>query len=117
MRPLPLIDLGFVDAVLVGVTLAFDLHVAQLLLGMSAGHVQRRHAVDHVHRQAEAVDLILDGQVKRRVDVALLLVAAHMQVPVVRAPVSKAMDQPRIAVEVENDRLIHGEEAIEVAVR
>src|SRR4051794_17403379 len=34
----------------------------------------------------------------------------------VGAPVSKAMDEVRISMEVEDDRLVHGEERIEIAI-
>src|SRR6266511_3237563 len=68
-RPCPLIGLGLVDTVLVGVALAVDLHVAQLLLDVRAGHVQARDPIDDVDREAEAVDLVADGQIERRVDV------------------------------------------------
>ena len=46
---------------------------------------------------------------------AFLLVAAHMNVVVAGAPVGQAVDQPRVAVEREDDRLVDREERIEVA--
>jgi hypothetical protein len=49
-RPLPVDDPGHVHAVLVRVVAALDLAVAELLLGVGAGHVQPRDAVDHVDR-------------------------------------------------------------------
>src|SRR5215467_11028009 len=73
--PGPLVELGHVDAVLVSVLLALELAVPQLLLGVGARALQRRDAVDDVHGQAEAIDLVLDGQIQRRVDVPPLLVA------------------------------------------
>src|SRR5262245_28800766 len=117
VRPLPLFDLGLIDAMLVGVVLAVDLPVAQLLLGVGPGHPQGGHAVDDVHGQAEAVNLVLDSQIKRRVDVPLFLVAAYVDVRMIGAPVGQAMDQRRIAVEIEDDRLINGEQTVEVPVR
>src|SRR5262249_12834501 len=87
--PGPLTEFGLVDPVLVGVALGVDLHVAQPLLGMGAGDLQARHAIDHVYREAEAVDLVLNGEIEWRVDVAPLLVAADVQVPVVGAPVGQ----------------------------
>ena len=47
---------------------------------------------------------------------ALLLVAAHVQVRVVRPPVGQPVDQPRVAVEGEDDRLVLGEQGVEVPV-
>jgi hypothetical protein len=74
---------------LVGVILALDLRVAELLLGMRPDHLQPWHTVDHIHRQTEPVDLILDRQLERRVDVAFLLAASNVQVVVVRTPVDR----------------------------
>ena len=67
---------------------------------------QARHPVDDVDHQVEAVHLVQDRELQRRVDVALLLVAAHVQVVVVVEAVGELVDQPRIAVEVEDDRLV-----------
>ena len=47
---------------------------------------------------------------------ALLLVAAHVEVVVVGAAVGQPVDQPRVAVVGEDDRLVGGEERVEVAV-
>jgi hypothetical protein len=44
-----------------------------------------RHAVDHVDHQIEAVDLVDDGELERGVDIALLLVAPHVQVVALRS--------------------------------
>src|SRR4029450_603472 len=107
--PRPLIALRLVNSVLVGIALAVDLHVAQLLLDMRAGDPQARYPIDDVDRETEAVDLVTNGQIERRVDVALLLVAAHVQVLVIGAPVGQPMDQPRISVEVEDNGLVRGE--------
>ena len=74
------------------------------------------HPVDHVDREIEPVDLVADGELQRRVDIALFLVAADVEVAVVGAPVGKLVDEPGIAVEVEDDRLVEGEEAVEVPV-
>src|SRR5262245_31607482 len=117
LAPGPLIGFRLVDTVLVGVALAVDLHVAQLLLDVRARDPQARDAIDDVDGETEAVDLVANGEIERRVDVALLFVAAHVQVLVIGAPVGQSMDQPGIAVEVEDDRLVCGEQAVEVPVR
>ena len=46
-----------------------------------------------------------------------LLVAAHVDVVVVVELVGELVDQPRVAVEVEDHRLVEREQAVEVAVR
>src|SRR5262245_7920838 len=70
--PRPFVDLRLVDAVLVGVGLTIDLHVAQLLFRVRAGHLQAWNAIDDVYRQAEPVDLVPNGQIEWGVDVAPL---------------------------------------------
>ena len=55
----------------------------QPLLGVGGGGLQAGDAVDDVDGEIEAVDLVEDGELERRVDVALFLVAAHVEVVVV----------------------------------
>ena len=75
------------------------------------------HAVDHVHDEVEAVEVVEHDHVERRRRRPLLLVAAHVQVRVVRAPVGEAVDQPRVAVVGEDDRPVGREERVELARR
>ena len=86
--------------------LAGYLLVEQRFANAGAGDAEARHPVDRVDRQAETVGLVLDGQFQRRVDVALLLVAAHVDVVLAGPAVGEPVDQPRIGVEVEDDRLV-----------
>ncbi|AFT89994.1 hypothetical protein BUPH_08224 (plasmid) [Paraburkholderia phenoliruptrix BR3459a] len=51
--------------------------------------LQTRHAVEHIDHQIEAVDLIQYRQFERRVDVALLLVAAYVQMLVIAEPIGE----------------------------
>ena len=67
---------------------------------------RRGHAVDDVDGEVEAVDLVEDGELERRVDVALLLVAAHVDVVVVLAAVGELVDERGVGVEVEDDGLV-----------
>jgi hypothetical protein len=78
--------------------------------------LSRRHAVDDVADQVEAVEVVQHRHVEGRGGGALLLVAAHVQVAVVGAPVGQPVDQPRVAVVGEDDRLVGGEDRVEVAV-
>ena len=64
------------------------------------------HAVDHVHHEMEAVQVVEHHHVERRGGGALLLVAAHVEVVVVGAPVGEAVDQPGVAVVGEDDRAV-----------
>ena len=83
---------------------------------MAADLLQPRHAIHYIHSQAEAVNVVVDGEFQRRIDVALLLVSAHMNVVVIRAPISQPMNELRISVEIEDDRLVDREKGIEIAV-
>src|SRR5580692_3026837 len=75
-----------------------------------------RNAVDNVNRKIKAIDLIQDGEFKRRIDIALFLISPYMDVVVILAAVAEFVDERGIGVEVENDRLIDREERIKVAV-
>ena len=79
-RPLPVRDFRRIHPELPGVVLTGDLLVEQGLASARSGDVETRHAVDRVNGEAEAVGLIANGQFQRRVDVALLLIAAHVYV-------------------------------------
>ena len=76
-----------------------------------------RHAIDHVLHQVEAVEIVQHDHVEGRRGGALFLVPANVQVAVVRAAVGEPVDQPGIAVEGEDDRLVRGEERVEVVGR
>jgi hypothetical protein len=60
--------------------------------------------------------LIVNRQIHGGVNVSFLFVAAHMQVPMIFAPVSETVNQPGIAMEVKDDRLIGGEERVKVRI-
>ena len=74
------------------------------------------HPVDHVHDEVVAVHVVEHDHVERRRGRALLLVAAHVQVAVVRPPVGQPVDQPRVAVVGEDHRPVGGEERVELRV-
>src|SRR5437660_8239970 len=105
IRPLPADDLRLIDAVFVGVVPAVDLQVAVLLLGVSPDFLEHGRAIDHIDRQTESIDLIVDGQLHWSVDVALFLVSAYVHVGVVRAAIRESVNQPWIAMEIEYNRL------------
>lgn len=78
--------------------------------------LQFGHAIYGVNRQTEAIDLIVHRQIHGCVDVSFLLVAANVDL-FVSAGVGEAMYEIWISVEVEDDRLVHGEQGIVVTVR
>ena len=99
----------------VDVALVLDELVVDHLLQVAALRAQLREPVDHILDQVEPVDPVLDPEVEGRRDRALLLVAADMEV-VVGPAVGEPVDQPRIAVEAEDDVLVLGEERVVVGV-
>jgi hypothetical protein len=101
---------------LIGVGPAGDLRVAEFLLGVAPDPLQFGNTVNGVDGQAEAIGLVVDGQFHRRVDVAFLFVSPHVK-SLVRATLGQAVNQPWISVEIENNRLVRGEQRIEIRVR
>src|SRR5204863_796808 len=85
--PAPPRNVRGVDSMLVCVTTAGDLPVPEFLLRMRADGLKFGHAVDGVNSKTEAVGFVVDGELHWSIDVALFLVAAHMQVLMVGAPV------------------------------
>ncbi len=80
---------------------------------LDAPFARLRQAIDRVHHQMEAVELIQDCHVKWGRDCALLLVAANVNVVMVGPPVCETVNQPRIAVEGEDHMLVLGEKCVE----
>ena len=91
--------------------------ISQPVLSMSLRYGKFWNPVDHIDCQIETVNLVFHGQSKWCVDISLFFVASHMQVIVVCAPVGEFMNQPGIAMEIENDRLIGSKQTIEIAIR
>ncbi len=76
---------------------------------MSPYNSELGNPVDDVNREVETIDLVLDGELQRRIDIAVLLVAADMEVLMIGPAVGEFVNQPGVTVEIENDRLVHGE--------
>src|SRR4029453_14117835 len=114
--PLPIRDLGTIHAKLAGVFLTLDPLVDQLLASARAGGTETGHPVNGIDGQSEAVGLIADGELQRRVDVALLFVAAHMDIVLTRPAVGEAMDEPGVSMEVEDHGFIRGENGFELTI-
>ncbi|CRK12876.1 hypothetical protein BN1723_009833, partial [Verticillium longisporum] len=108
--PLPVLEEGGVQPRLEGDVLGANLLVAQGLPRGGTAVVQARDAVDGVDGEAEAVRLVADGQLEGRVNVALFLVAADVEVGGAGPLVGQAVDEPGVRVEVEYDGDVGGEE-------
>jgi len=99
-RPLPIRDVGSIDAELVGVLFTRDLLVEEGLANTGACDTETGHPVNRIDGQAKAIGLVTDSEFQRRVDVALFLVATHMDVVLTWPAVGDAVDEPRVSVEV-----------------
>ncbi len=114
--PFPGADFWFVYAFGVGVVDAVDDLVFEPFLHVGADGREARDTVDDVDGDVEAIDLIEDGEFERRVDVALFFVAANVNIVVIFAAVAELVDERSVGMEIEDDRLVDGEEGIEIAV-
>ena len=73
-------------------------------------------AIDGIPGEVETIHVIAHCHIERRCGRAFFLVTAHVKVGVILAAVCQAMDQPRIAVKSEDDRLIGRENGIEIPI-
>ena len=116
MRPPPAGNIGPIGTVLIRVVPAGDLVIVKFRQSGAANSLQSWDVLDRIHGQSEAIDLILDRQFQRSIDVAMFQVTMDVEVGMIRATVSQAMDEPRVSVEIENDWFIRGEKQIEIPV-
>src|ERR1700676_2329239 len=114
--PLPISNFSFVYAFGVSLLDTLDNLSLKPVLQMCAGPLEGGHAVDHIDGQVEAIDLIHNREFQRSIDISFLFITADMKISVIRAFVSELMNQPRVTMKIEDDRLVRGEEGIEVAV-
>ena len=77
---------------LVSMMAACNLKFAEFLFGVRADPLQFWNAINRVNSQTKPVRLIVDRQLHRRVDVALLLVTANMQVVVICAAIGETVN-------------------------
>lgn len=75
----------------IDIVLMFDKLVAHMLLKICALRAEVWHAVNHVHHEVKAIEIILDAHVERCRDRALFLVAADVQISVV-SPIGETVD-------------------------
>src|SRR6266542_7066016 len=114
--PLPVGVLGPIQAELISILFASDLLVHQRLANAGAFDAETGHPINGVDGEAKAISLIADGQLQRRVDVALLLITAHVDVVLSWPAVGEAVYQPRVAVKVEDHWLVRGKDGLELSV-
>src|SRR5665647_2277637 len=114
--PFPIPNLRHVLAVSVDVLPVLNQLFLELLLQVDTLVAGLRQAVDGVHHEVEAVQIVQHRHVEGRGDGALFLVAADVDVVVVGAAVGQPVDQPRVGMEREDHRLVLGEDFVEIRV-
>src|SRR5205814_10184668 len=109
-------DLWQVIAVAGNELLVVDKLVADRLLRIRGARSELRHAVDRIADEVEAIKIIQHAHVERRRRRPFLFVAAYVNVRVTFTPISQPMNEPRIAVKGEDNRLVRREERVEFVV-
>src|SRR5438309_4906163 len=104
--PTPVAHQRHVLAMAGDVLAMFDQPVAHFVLEVSAAAGELRQTIDDVLDEVEAIHILQHRHIEGARDRPYLLLAARMQVRVVPAAVGEAMDEPRIAVEGEDDRSV-----------
>ena len=90
-------------------TVVLDELVADSLLGISGPRAETWHTMDYVADQVKAIKIVHHAHVERSTGRTLLFVATHVQVRMASSPVSQSVNEPRITVKREDDRLVRCE--------
>ena len=98
------------------VLLVLDELVANRLLSVGGARTQSGHAVDDIGDQVKPIEVVQHDHVEGSGRRALFLVAAHVQVVMIRAAIGQPMDEQRIPVIGKDDRLVGREEHVELLV-
>src|SRR5579862_3001618 len=114
---MPVADLRHIVAMFVDVELVLDELISQPLFFVTRDALKPRNTVEHVARQVKPVEIIQHSHVERRGRGSFFLVSTDVQVVVISAPVGQAMNEVWIAMEGKNNRLVSGENGIEVPIR
>ena len=92
LTPFPAEDKGMVLTAVGDVAAMFHEHVADTLFGVGGTRSQLREAVNDILNEVETVHLVQHNHVEGRGGGALLFITANVNIPVIRAPVSQAMN-------------------------
>jgi hypothetical protein len=85
---------------------------AEVLLRISGACSQARHAITHIADEMKTVELIQQDHIERRRRGAFLIIAAHMEVVMVRPAIREPMNQPWITMIGENNRFVRRKERV-----
>jgi hypothetical protein len=94
----------------------FDELVANCLLGVRGHGTESGDTIDDVGHEVKAIEIIHHHHVERRHGGPFFFEAAHMQIFMVGAAIGEPLNQPRIAVVGEDNRLVGGEQRVEITV-
>src|SRR6516165_6404418 len=90
--------------------------VAEMLLDVSGFGAKTRHPFDHVHRQMKAIELIEHRHVEWGRRRAFLVVAPHVHIVVIFAPVGQTMNEIGIAMVGKYHRPVAREQSVEFSI-
>src|SRR5262245_61864346 len=116
LSPLPTQNEWVVLASLIDVLTMRDKRVADCLFGVRGTRAELWQAVNDVLHKVEPIHLVQYDHVERCRGCALFLVTPHMDVLVVGPAIGKAVDEPWITMKRKHDRLVLGEERVEVVI-
>ena len=108
--PNPVANLGRILPMRSGVSTMLDTEITQGLSKAGVPGSQPRDAVDHIHDEMESIEVVQHDHVKWGGSRSLFLVTPNVKIGMIGAPISKAMDQPWVAVIGEDDGLVRGEQ-------
>jgi len=101
---------------LVDVLFVLDELIAEDLFKVPTDPLQLGHAIDCVSGEVKAVEVVHHRHIERRAGCTFFFVASNMQVVVVVTAIGQPVNQPRVSVICKDDRLVGGEQGIEVSV-
>lgn len=115
-RPRPVANMFRIKPIIERLSLTSHLLIDQLLPNTGSGITKRLNQVNGVNCKTVPIRVVAHSQLEGRVDVALLAVAAHMQVVLTGTLVCQPVDEPRVGVEIEYDWLVRGEDCFPLLV-
>lgn len=115
--PSPVPNMQRINAVLISLSLCLNLQIQQLLSNSGTLVVQAWNTINCIHGQAVSISLVANSQLKRSVNVALLLVSTNVNVGLTGSFVGETVNEPWVGVEVEDDGAVVGEDGCVLGVR
>src|SRR5437868_1361740 len=91
VRPLPVLHLWHIVAVLARVMFVFHQFVSQELLEVGTDALQFRNAVHDITCQMKTIQVIHDGHIERSGGSALFFIAVHMEIVVTMPAIAQPM--------------------------